>query len=96
MWLVLQDVAENLLNYHFRCMVADNRNVVFILRVGRRKPELHAIALKVISLEVHVDQQAVYLSRIVEPHGFCRARRSICGPHTVDWFAICHNRQTLI
>ena len=29
-------------------MVADNRNVVFMLRTGSRKPELQAIALKVI------------------------------------------------
>ena len=54
MWLVLQDVTERLLNFK---MVADNRNVVFMLRTGSRKPELQAIALKVISLEVHIQSQ---------------------------------------
>ena len=38
-------------------MVADNRNVVFMLRAGSREPELQAIALKVISLEVHMQCQ---------------------------------------
>ena len=38
-------------------MVANNQNVVFMLRAGSRKPELQAIALKVISLEVHMQSQ---------------------------------------
>ena len=38
-------------------MVADNRNVVFMLQTGSRKPELQAIVLKVISLEVHIQSQ---------------------------------------
>ena len=51
MWLVLQAVAEKLLNYRVRWFT-DNQNVVRILQVGSRKPELHAIALKVLALAV--------------------------------------------
>ena len=48
---VLQAVSEKLLNYHVRWFT-DNQNVVRILQVGSRKPELHAIALKVLALVV--------------------------------------------
>ena len=51
MWLVLQAVVEKLLNYRVRWFT-DNQNVVRILQVGSRKPELHAIALKVLALAV--------------------------------------------
>ena len=77
-WLVLQAVAEQLLNYRVRWFT-DNQNVVHILQVGSRKPELHAIALKVLALAVQsqiciepewvpreLNEQADYLSRIVD------------------------------
>ena len=53
MWLVL---CRKVVELPFK-MVADNRNVVFMLWAGSRKPELQAITLKVISLEVHMQSQ---------------------------------------
>ena len=77
-WLDLQAVAEKLLNYRVRWFT-DNQNVVRILQVGSRKPELHAIALKMLALAVQsqiciepewvpreLNEQADYLSRIVD------------------------------
>ena len=77
-WLVLQAVAEKLLNYRVRWFT-DNQNVVRILQVGSRKPELHAIVLKVLALAVQsqiciepewvpreLNEQADYLSRIFD------------------------------
>ena len=75
---VLQAVSEKLLNYHVRWFT-DNQNVVRILQVGSREPELHAIALKVLALAVQsqiriepewvpreLNEEADYLSRIVD------------------------------
>ena len=75
-WLVLQAVTDKLLNCNVRWFT-DNQNVVRILQVGSRKPELHAIALKVLALavqsQIHIqpewevprklNEQADYLSK---------------------------------
>ena len=105
---VLQAVSEKLLNYHVRWFT-DNQNVVRILQVGSRKPELHAIALKVLALAVQsqiriepewvpreLNEQADYLSRIVDyDDWFLNPTVFAEGPYTVDRFADFHNRQTL-
>ena len=46
MHLVLLSVARKLVNAQVRWFT-DNQNVVRILQVGSRKPDLHAIALRV-------------------------------------------------
>lgn len=77
-WQVLQSVASKLANVRVRWFT-DNQNVARILQVGSRKPQLHAIALKVFSLSVQyqirlepewipreLNERADYLSRIVD------------------------------
>ena len=71
-------VHATTVNDHVRWFT-DNQNVVRILQVGSRMPELHAIALKVLALAVQsqiriepewvpieLNEQADYLSRIVD------------------------------
>ena len=53
MWLVLQDVAERLLDCHLRWLLIIR---MWYLCCGL-VAELQAIALKVISLEVHMQSQ---------------------------------------
>ena len=77
-WLVLLSVAQKLANYRVRWFT-DNQNVVRILQVGSRKPDLQAVALKVFALVVRyqirlepewvpreLNEKADYLSRIVD------------------------------
>ena len=77
-WLVLLSVAQKLSNYRVRWFT-DNQNVVRILQVGSRKPDLHAVALKVFALAIQyqirlepewvpreLNEKADFLSRIVD------------------------------
>lgn len=50
-WLVLLFVAPKLVNARVHWF-SDNQNVICMLEVGSRKPELHAIALKVFAIAV--------------------------------------------
>ena len=76
--LVLLSVAQKLVNARVRWFT-DNQNVARILQVGSRKPDLHAIALKVFNIaiqyQIHLEpewvprelnQRADLLSRIVD------------------------------
>ena len=75
---VLMSVATKLKNCRVRWFT-DNQNVARILLVGSKKPQLHAEAIKVLSLSVHyqirlepewiprhLNERADYLSRIVD------------------------------
>ena len=77
-YLVLVSVATKLVNMRVRWFT-DNQNVVRILQVGSRKPELHEIALRVFSLAIEcqirlepewvpreLNERADFLSRIVD------------------------------
>ena len=74
---VLLSVAPKLVNSRVRWF-ADNQNVAHILRVGSRKPHLHAVALKVFNMSIQyqirlepewvpreMNERADLLSRIV-------------------------------
>ena len=50
-YMVLLSVAPKLVNAQVRCFT-DNQNVAHILRVESRKPDLHALALKVFDVAV--------------------------------------------
>ena len=78
MWLVLLSVAQKPSNYRVRWFT-DNQNVVRILQVGNRKPDLHAVALNVFALAIQYqirlepewvpresNEKADFLSRIVD------------------------------
>ena len=77
-WLVLLSVADKLVNTCLRWFT-DSQNVVRILQVGSKQPQLQAIAVKIFSLVVQhqmrlepgwvpreYNEQADYLSRIVD------------------------------
>ena len=77
-WLVLLSVAQKRANYRVRWFT-DNQNVVRILQVCSRKPDLQAVSLKVFALVVRyqirlepewvpreLNEKADYLSRIVD------------------------------
>ena len=77
-WRVISAVASKLVNMRVRWFT-DNQNVARILQVGSKKPQLHAIAVKVFSLSVQyqirlepewipreLNERADYLSRIVD------------------------------
>ena len=77
-YLVLMSVAVKLANARVRWFT-DNQNVVRILQVGSRKPELHEVTLKVFSLATEhqiwlepewipreLNEKADFLSRIVD------------------------------
>ena len=75
---VLQSLTSKLANQRVRWF-SDNQNVVQILQVGSKQPQLQAIALRIFSLSIHwhihlepewiprgMNEQADYLSRIVD------------------------------
>lgn len=75
---MLLSVAHRLCNHHVRWFT-DNQNVVRILQVGSRKPDLHAVALKILALavqyQIHLEpewvprelnERADSLSRIID------------------------------
>ena len=77
-WKVLQSLASKLSNNRVRWFT-DNQNVVRILQVGSRQPQLQEVALKIFSLTIHCqirlepewvpreeNEQADYLSRIID------------------------------
>ena len=111
-WFILCSVANSLANHRVRWF-ADNQNVVRILQVGTRKPDLHAVARKIFTLCIHyqihmepewipreLNERADYLSPIIDlddwllnPTIFHTVDEA-WGPHTIDWFADFHNKQT--
>ena len=77
-WKVLQSLASKLSNNRVRWFT-DNQNVVRILQVGSRQPQLQEVALKIVSLTIHCqirlepewvpreeNEQADYFSRIID------------------------------
>ena len=66
MHLVLLSVAQKLVNARV-CWFTDYQNVACILQVGSRKPDLHAIALKVFNIaiqyQIHVHLEPEWVSR---------------------------------
>ena len=77
-WRVLQSLAGALSNYRVRWFT-DNQNVVRILQVGSRQPQLQEVAIKIFSLSINCqirlepewvpreeNEQADYLSRIID------------------------------
>ena len=78
MYLVLLSVAPKLANARVRWF-SDNQNVVHILQAGSRKPNLHAIALKVFNMAIQyqirlepewipreLNEKADLLSRVID------------------------------
>ena len=51
-WFVLLSVANSLTNHHV-CWFTDNQNVVRILQIGSKKPDLHVVALKNLTMCIH-------------------------------------------
>ncbi len=89
-WRVIFSVASKLANTRVRWFT-DNQNVARILQVGSRKPQLHAIALKVFALSVHfqirlelewipreLNERADYLSRIIDYDDWLIKPVSVC------------------
>ena len=77
-WRVLQSLASELSSNRVRWF-SDNQNVVRILQVGSRRPQLQEVAMKIFSLTIHCqirlepewvpreqNEQADYLSRIID------------------------------
>ena len=64
MYSVLLPAATKVANAHVRWFI-DNQNVVWILQLGSRKPDLHEIALRVFSLAVqyHIRLEPEWISR---------------------------------
>ena len=105
--MVLAAVADKLSNCRVRWFT-DNQNVVRILQVGSRKPDLQSVALKVLNLliQYHIvlepewvpREKADYLSRIIDYDDWFlnpvvfAELDAAWGPHTVDRFADFHNR----
>ena len=110
-WRVLQSLASKLSSNRVRWF-SDNQNVVRILQVCSRRPQLQEVAIRIFSLTIQCqirlepewvpreqNEQADYLSRIIDlddwllnPEIFAQLDAQ-WGPHTIDRFASCDNRQ---